>query len=340
MKTEFKALRPGCGVAAVLGLLLLAGCASHPASPVEERTYAGAKVEKPLPVEPEANFYVVQKGDTLSRIAVAQKQSVKDLTAWNSLADPNKVEVGQRLRIVPPTEASAAVPAVAPASPVAEVRPVAPVSTLEAQPLNGGTAPVPPGANTDTFKREPKGGKQPWSEQALLSARAADEGVAVKPLAKPAPVAETKPAETATKAEAKVEVKPDVKPAVVQKSGPDWAWPSSGKVLKTFDGSGSKGVDIAGKLGDPVLAAGGGKVVYAGTGIRGYGKLVIIKHDGQFLSAYANNSQILVKEGQAVEKGQKIARIGKVDGGEPLLHFEIRRQGKPTDPVKFLPARE
>ncbi len=336
MKTEFKVLRPGCGVAAVLGLLLLAGCASHAPSPVEERTVAGAKLEKPLVVEPEANFYVVQKGDTLSRIAVAQRQSVKDLTAWNSLADPNKVEVGQRLRIVPPTEVLAAAPAAAAASPVAEVRPVVPASTLEARPLNGSAAPVPPVANSDTLKREPKGGKQAYSEQALASARAADEGATFKPLAKPAPVVEPKPLETA----AKVEVKPDPKPAVVPKAGPDWAWPTSGKVLKTFDGGSSKGVDIAGKLGDPVLAAGSGKVVYAGAGIRGYGKLVIIKHDGQFLSAYANNSQILVKEGQAVEKGQKVARVGKLEGGEPLLHFEIRRQGKPTDPIKFLPARE
>lgn len=332
MKAYLKAVSQVIGVAGVLGLTLLAGCASHPASPVEDRRVSpSVKVEKPLSAEPEANVYVVQKGDTLSRIAASQKLALKDLAAWNGVSDPNKVEVGQRLRLVPPGQTPAE-------APVAEVRPVAPASTVEARPLNSVASPGAAGANTETFKHEPRGGKQPYSEQALAKARAADEGSAAN--AKPGTTPETKLPAAATKPEVKSDVKPDAKAAATPKAGPDWSWPTEGKVLKAFDGNASKGVDIAGKLGDPVLAASGGKVVYAGAGIRGYGKLVIIKHDGQFLSAYANNSQILVKEGQAVTKGQKIARIGQVEGGEPLLHFEIRRQGKPTDPIKFLPARE
>lgn len=118
-----------------------------------------------------------------------------------------------------------------------------------------------------------------------------------------------------------------------------WAWPSSGKVLAGFSEGSNKGVDIAGKTGDPVLAAGDGKVVYAGTGLRGYGKLVIVKHDATFLSAYAHNSQILVKEGQSITRGQKIAEVGSSDSDQPKLHFEIRRQGKPVDPIQYLPKR-
>ena len=332
MKAYLKVASHRIGGAAVLGLALLAGCASHPPSPVEDRRIAASKAERPVSAEPEANVYVVQKGDTLSRIAASQKVAVKDLVAWNSLSDPNKVEVGQHLRLVPPSEGAAPGGA-----PVAEARPVTPAGTVEVRPLN---APPPgTGANTDTFKREPRGGKEPYSEQVLAKVR--DEGGEAKPEAKEIkPVPETKPLPAGTKPEAKNDVKPDAKAGSVQKAGPDWSWPAEGKVLKAFDGNGSKGVDIAGKVGDSVLAAGGGKVVYAGAGIRGYGKLVIIKHDSQFLSAYANNSQILVKEGQAVTKGQKIAKVGKVEGGEPLLHFEIRRNGKPTDPIKFLPARE
>ena len=101
----------------------------------------------------------------------------------------------------------------------------------------------------------------------------------------------------------------------------------------------SKGVDIAGKMGDPVMAAGDGKVVYSGTGLRGYGKLVIIKHNATYLSAYAHNRTILVKEGESVSKGQKIAEMGNSDADQVKLHFEVRRQGKPVDPLKYLPPR-
>ena len=119
----------------------------------------------------------------------------------------------------------------------------------------------------------------------------------------------------------------------------DWAWPSNGKLLAGFSEPANKGIDLAGRIGDPVLAAAAGKVVYSGQGLRGYGKLVIIKHNKTFLSAYAHNSNILVKEGQSVTRGQRIAEIGNTDSDTPKLHFEIRRFGKPTDPIKFLPAR-
>ncbi|WP_293776810.1 peptidoglycan DD-metalloendopeptidase family protein [uncultured Oxalicibacterium sp.] len=117
-----------------------------------------------------------------------------------------------------------------------------------------------------------------------------------------------------------------------------WMWPAEGRVISSFDDN-KKGVDIAGKSGQPVLAAGAGKVMYAGSGIRGYGNLVIVKHTNTLLSAYAHNKSIAVKEGQSVTKGQKIAEMGDSDADSVKLHFEIRQQGKPVDPSKFLPAR-
>jgi lipoprotein NlpD len=117
-----------------------------------------------------------------------------------------------------------------------------------------------------------------------------------------------------------------------------WAWPAAGKVVSTFNDTGSlKGIGIAGKLGQPVLASAPGRVIFSGTGIRGFGKLIVIKHNNTFLSVYAHNSELLVKEGQNVAKGQKIAEMGSTDTDRVKLHFEIRRFGKPVDPVKLLP---
>ena len=119
----------------------------------------------------------------------------------------------------------------------------------------------------------------------------------------------------------------------------DWSWPVSGKIVARFADPGNKGVDISAKLGDPVHASAPGRVVYSGSGLRGYGKLVIIKHNPTYLSAYAHNNRILVTEGQNVVKGQKIGEVGATDADVPKLHFEIRRLGKPVDPLKFLPER-
>jgi lipoprotein NlpD len=120
-----------------------------------------------------------------------------------------------------------------------------------------------------------------------------------------------------------------------------WGWPTAtgGAIVAGFDEQRNKGVDIAGKPGDPVLASADGRVVYAGAGLRGYGNLIILKHNNTFLSAYAHNQTLLVKEDQTVRKGQKIAEMGSSDADRVKLHVEIRRQGKPVDPVRYLPAR-
>ena len=128
-------------------------------------------------------------------------------------------------------------------------------------------------------------------------------------------------------------------PANVSDDGMAFAWPHPGPVLAGFDETKNKGLDFAGKAGDPVLAAGDGKVVYAGSGLRGYGNLVILKHNNTYLTAYAHNQTLLVKEDQSVTKGQRIADMGSSDSDRVKLHFEIRKQGKPVDPAKLLPAR-
>ncbi|MDD5298538.1 MAG: peptidoglycan DD-metalloendopeptidase family protein [Rhodocyclaceae bacterium] len=361
---------------AALLTTLFAGCAGTPPSqraPVEERTPVYKAGQSPV-TETEGNVHVVKKGDTLSRIAAAHKLAVKDLVAWNDLPDPNKVEVDQRLRLSPPkaAPAQAATPAPLPApaaTPVAITAPVTQAAPVESRPLSPAPGqrasptpttpppvvpatpapvaqavptqpPAPPMAAGTIVKHEPLAGKQPYSEQALAKARASDgmPTPAANPPAVPQPAAGAAAnAKPDVKPQVKPETKPEVKPA--EATG-EWAWPSAGKLARGFDGNANKGVDITGKVGDPVLAAGAGKVVYAGSGMRGYGKLVIVKHNAQFLTAYSDNGQILVKEGQTVTQGQKIAEMGKGEDGAGKMHFEVRRLGKPVDPQKFLPARE
>ena len=115
-------------------------------------------------------------------------------------------------------------------------------------------------------------------------------------------------------------------------------WPAKGKVVAAFEQTRGKGVDIDGRLGDPIVASAKGKVTYVGAGIRGLGKLLIIQHSDEFLTVYAHTSQILVKEQQVVERGQKIAEIGASDADKPMLHFQIRKLGRPLDPKQFLPG--
>ena len=163
------------------------------------------------------------------------------------------------------------------------------------------------------------------------------------------PPASTRTAAPATPASAPVAA-PTPAPAAVavaplppaSSAGDDdiaWIWPTSGAVIAGFDEVKNKGLDIAGKLGDPILAAGDGRVVYAGAGLRGYGNLVILKHNNTYLTAYAHNQTLLVKEDQTVRKGQKIAEMGQSDSDRVKLHFEIRRQGKPVDPARYLSPR-
>ncbi|GAB2879767.1 peptidoglycan DD-metalloendopeptidase family protein [Paraburkholderia jirisanensis] len=149
-----------------------------------------------------------------------------------------------------------------------------------------------------------------------------------------APPAST-PGATATT----VPPQPGASDAAAAPSAVSFAWPVRGPLLNTFDDSKNKGLNIGGAAGDPVKAAADGRVVYAGNGLRGYGNLIIIKHDATYLTAYAHNRALMVKEGDAVTKGQKIAEMGNSDSDRVMLHFEVRRQGKPVDPLKYLPPQ-
>ena len=170
--------------------------------------------------------------------------------------------------------------------------------------------PVPPPASVPR-KTEPRADKTPYTDGKVAATT---------------PPASTAPATPAA-------------PAAADEARLSWMWPSEGRVIATFDDGRNKGLDIAGKLGQPVVAASAGKVMYAGSGIRGYGNLVIVKHSNSLLSAYAHNRKIVVKEGDNVTRGQVIAEMGDSDADLVKLHFEIRQQGKPVDPTRFLPVR-
>ena len=302
----------------IISLGLLSACTSNVRkAPVVERNPTQVRkvpVIKPEPKD-ERGFYTVKKGDTLLRIALDYGQSYRDLVAWNNLSNPNDIKVDQVLRVAPPDQVAG----------------VQTMPVLTPPPSERVQPPVPK-------KTSPKGEKRPYSDATLADLRgdgasrpepkAADRGDAPDP-APTRPVASTPPA--------------GIAPGAVVTATDDeklsWMWPSNGKIIATFDEGKNKGIDIAGRAGQQVVAAGAGKVMYAGSGIRGYGNLVIVKHSNNLLSAYAHNRSIIVKEGQSVSKGQVIAEMGDSDADAVKLHFEIRQQGKPVDPSKFLPSR-
>lgn len=308
--------------ALVATLLALAGCASNTPAPVVERSAPPAEAAAAT-----KNTYVVKRGDTVYSIAREHKMDFRELIALNSIESPNRISPGTVLKVKPAADAVSGDSAAVTTAPIVN-------DVVVARPLGeAGAASPSAAANTDSLKREPKAGKEPYSDEALARAQNPNATAATSPNA----VKAAEPAAANTG-----EAKPEAKPADAAAAGPDevsWIWPANGKIVGTFSEGGIKGVDIAGKAGDPVIAASDGKIVYSGTGLRGYGKLVIIKHNATYLSAYAHNQTILVKEGQAVSKGQKIAEMGNSDAEQVMLHFEVRRQGKPVDPLKYLPQR-
>ena len=193
------------------------------------------------------------------------------------------------------------------------------------------TVPAPPSAAAAAVAADTGVVTRPVASSSIAPASAASAASAPK-----APV--SAPASTASAASAPAAA-PAASPAAAGDEEVAFIWPASGALLAGFDEVRNKGYDIAGKAGDPVLAAADGRVVYAGAGLRGYGNLIILKHNNTFLTAYAHNQTLLVKEDQAVRKGQKIAEMGSTDSDRVKLHFEIRRHGKPVDPSRYLPPR-
>jgi lipoprotein NlpD len=282
----------------------LIGCATPNQAPVEDHSARTSRPAAPATEnkssttsaapsgEGRASTYTVQPGDMLTKIGMDTGQSWRDLARWNNLADPNRLEVGQVLRVVPPA---------------GDIAPGSTVTTTTTTTLVASA----PGA---TFKPLP-----PVATKASGVPAAAPSGPAsAVPLTGVAP-----------------------QPAAAHEGDEDltWAWPAAGPVVATFDDAKTKGLAIGGKAGDPVYAAADGRVVYAGSGLRGYGNLVIVKHNANYLTAYAHNQTLLVKEDQIVKRGQKIAEMGSTDADRVQLHFEIRKQGKPIDPARLLPPR-
>ncbi len=339
----------------ILAVVVMAGCASRTRAPVEDRASAPPPRPPPPPTAPAPGAapgvaeiagptYVVKRGDTLYQIALDTGLDYRELAAWNSIENVNLIRVGQVLRLTAPGEAVAAASPGVTTAPLRTAPPVTAAGPGSAPAAPAATPSAPPVArNTDNYKSQPKAFKEPYSEQALRDAARVPVAPPPETVAAAAPVASPAPSSTSAP---KADAKPDTAPSAVRSDANDagdddridWVWPAKGKVVGSFSETANlKGIDIAGAAGQPVLASAGGTVVYAGTGLRGYGKLIIVKHNKTYLSAYAHNREILVKEGEKVTKGQKIAEMGNTDATEVKLHFEIRRLGKPMDPVKYLP---
>ncbi|SAL67943.1 peptidase [Caballeronia peredens] len=297
----------------VLALSALAACSTRmDMAPVVDRTGAPigtTAAQTPDNGPPPPGYYRVKPGDTLYRIALENGQNYHDIAAWNNLTNPNQIEVGQLMRVAPPgANVAASTPGVS----------TAPITSggVQAQPLNGANpyASPQPGASPQPPYYGPNSGMAP-----APGAATAMTPPPVVPGVAGAPGADASAAAPAGQ--------------------PAFIWPARGPIIGTFDDAKNKGLNIGGAAGDAVNASADGRVVYSGNGLRGYGNLIIIKHDATFLTAYAHNRALMVKEGDAVTKGQKIAEMGNSDSDRVMLHFEVRRQGKPVDPLKYLPPQ-
>ena len=265
-----------------IATFVMVGCTVPRPAPVETRTVEMER--KPAEAYFKRNknlidgaFYTVRKGDTLYGIALAFGQNWRDIASWNNLLDPDKIKIGEKLRVVPKDTGNAAV----------------------SIPLKSATIETPSDKSTS------------GESEVALNERALNDALSDNSI--------------------------DRDEELVASLG--WVWPANGQITEQFSDSNSKGISIAGATGEAIFAVSDGKVVYSGNGLRGYGNLIIIKHPDEFITAYAHNKSIFVKEGESVNKGQKIAEMGMSEADSPKLLFEVRRGGKPLDPLLYLPNR-
>ncbi len=300
MKGYFRSIR---ACVPVLAGLFLAACASTGPAPVEDLSI-GARRHSPAaadnrPSAKAASRYRVQRGDTLYSIAFRNGLDYRDLADWNRIGAPYTIYVGQELRVTPVAGHAS------PPRAVSEVQPAARA--------NAAAAPARPAPFQTVPSRD-------------VSARTGPVAAAPVAAVPPKPVTGSPPA---------------VAPAPAAVGDAVWRWPADGQVVGSFAAGDPtrQGIDIAGKAGDPVRAAAAGTVVYSGNGLIGYGELIIVKHNATYLSAYGHNRKRLVKEGDRVGAGQTIAEMGSSSADRDSLHFEIRKNGKPVNPIDILPAR-
>jgi lipoprotein NlpD len=332
-------------VSFLLVALMLCACATKTPAPVIDRRAPAS----PAPVQPanpatasasspattiakpadQGKTHTIQKGETLYSIAFQNNVDYRELAMWNNIENLNLIKVGDVLRLSPPTIAGTS-PATPPSAAIKPGEVIVTPLVVNPQPSAANERPA---GNSAQLKTEPRGGKVPFTDQAL--ARLNTESAAPSATATPpvvAPVLAPPPATPNVPAVAA----PAAPTAPANAGAVDWAWPVKGKVITMFTEQ-NKGIDIAGSKGAAVNAAAAGTVIHTGAGIRGYGRLVIIKHGTGWVSAYAHNDKIVVMEGQEVKRGQKVAEMGNSDADQVKLHFEIRRQGKPVDPLSLLP---
>jgi len=351
------------GILVGLALLVAAGCGSvSTQAPVDDRrpqaaarppvapaTQSAQSATAPTAPAVPAGHHVVKRGDTLYSIALEHGASYRDVAQWNQLDDPTKLSIGQVLRVTSPEAAEGVQIGAARAS-----------GPLVARALDG--AGVAPQATAEGgTKTSPKALRLPYSDQNLALLRQGEAAVSAATAAATSAASTASAATTTAAAGANAvgastaattaaaasaagsAAKPEPAMTAAIERDPDAAsiefvWPAKGTLLAGFSEPNNKGLDIGGKAGDPVVAAAAGQVLYTGTGIRGFGRLIVIRHEGGFSSVYAHNRQILVKEGQSVARGQRIAELGDSDADRPKLHFEIRKSGKPVDPMRYLPG--
>ncbi|HSS06101.1 MAG TPA: peptidoglycan DD-metalloendopeptidase family protein [Rhodanobacteraceae bacterium] len=292
--------------AAALGA---AGCASTGPAPVEDRSInpssrSHAASAAPKTAAPASGTYRVERGDTLYSIAFRHGIDYRELAEWNGIAPPYTIYPGRELRLSSPRGA---------ARPIAQTSPPPPTA-----------APPPPVTRTTQPNPPPF---EPVVAQPPPSTNAGTPSHVGSPTAPP-PIAATPP--------------PPAPSDTAAASGDvAWRWPADGQVVGSYvvGDPMRQGIDIAGKSGAPVRAAADGTVVYSGNGLIGYGELIIVKHNPAFLSAYGHNRKRLVQEGDRVKAGQTIAEMGSSSANRDELHFEIRRNGKPSNPLDYLPHR-
>lgn len=330
--------------------LALAACASNEPAPVIDMSAPSSSTVAPsaAPVLAAGNYRVV-RGDTLYAIAFKHGIDYRDLAAWNGIAAPYKIFVGQDLRLSVPAHAE---PVTSP--PVAVAKPTATPPLPEPAPgaaVTSGIAEHPASSSGSAFEDVPLAAPAPAAEPPKpVEPASPAPAVAATPAPPKATVAEAVPPKPAVEAPASKPTpsalpKPEPahadNPPELSSGGVTWRWPSDGKVIGVYvSGEPTKqGIDIGGKSGDPVRAAADGEVVYSGNGLIGYGELIIVKHNANFLSAYGHNRSRLVKEGDKVKAGQAIAEMGASASSRDELHFEIRKNGKPVNPLEYLPAR-